>query len=526
MIRSFTCLFFGIFLIQNIYPQTITIGSPIDQSLRYLQLAGKIDPNISFTARPFFTNKKITTDSIYRLVDNSVSIHYKSRISFNNDRVVIETLPVRWIQQYNSHHPYGWNDGSMIAAKGYQTVISGGVYAHWSILSIQFQPELVFAANPTFENFPTYGTPTSDSYKKIFAGQSSIRLNTNAISIGLSTENMWWGPGIYNSLLMSNNAPGFAHITFNTRRPLKTPIGSFEWQLIAGKLEEDNKLPYENFSLGSGPATYGIAAWDSTSHEWRYINALVIAYHPKWVPGLFVGMTREFYMYSNDLGLTPSNLIDTYLPVLNSFFKSNAVNEDAKKRDQITSLFLRWLFSKEQAEMYIEYGFNDHSYNIRDFVLGPTHSSAYLLGFRKLFPLRNHDNLEFGMELTQMAETPNYLVRDAGNWYIHGQILQGYTNLNQVIGAGVGGGNNLQTLTTTWIKGCRKIGILIERLEHDPVARTTKWTDISLGLSRQQNYKHFLFSTLLQFINSENYAWQPNTNRFNFHGTLEINYRW
>jgi hypothetical protein len=37
--------------------------------------------------------------------------------------------------------------------------------------------------------------------------------------------------------MMSNNAQGFNHITFNTRRPIKTVIGNFEFNLLLVDLE-------------------------------------------------------------------------------------------------------------------------------------------------------------------------------------------------------------------------------------------------------------------------------------------------
>ncbi|WP_216072810.1 capsule assembly Wzi family protein, partial [Acinetobacter baumannii] len=86
----------------------------------------------------------------------------------------------------------------------------------------------VYATNTDFEHTNTYGAVTKGSYLRVLPGQSSIRLSTGPVSLGISTENLWWGPGCFNALLMSNNAPGFLHLTFNTTRPVKTPIGSFE----------------------------------------------------------------------------------------------------------------------------------------------------------------------------------------------------------------------------------------------------------------------------------------------------------
>src|ERR1035437_4026824 len=124
--------------------------------------------------------------------------------------------------------------------------------------------------------------------------------------------------------------------------------------------------------------------------------------------------------------------MDTYLPVFNVFQKQNAGAEDSKRRDQIVSLFTKWVLPKAQAEVYAEYGWNDYSYDIRDFVMSPTHSAAYLVGFRKIVNLSDKKLLEIGTEITHMEQSPDYTVRNAGNWYEHYQITEGYTNDNQI----------------------------------------------------------------------------------------------
>ena len=75
------------------------------------------------------------------------------------------------------------------------------------------------------------------SHNRVLIGQSSIRINWKKLSIGLSNENIWWGPSIRNSIMMSNHAQGFNHITSNTVKPINTVIGDFEFQVITGKLE-------------------------------------------------------------------------------------------------------------------------------------------------------------------------------------------------------------------------------------------------------------------------------------------------
>ncbi|MFX6027764.1 hypothetical protein ABTE84_20660, partial [Acinetobacter baumannii] len=82
--------------------------------------------------------------------------------------------------------------------------------------------------------------------------------------------------------LMSNNAPGFWHLTFNSRKPLKTPIGDFEWQLIGGKLVEDTSALLEIKNLTTNyynPQNYGglgnSGPYDP-KQKWRYLSGLTI----------------------------------------------------------------------------------------------------------------------------------------------------------------------------------------------------------------------------------------------------------
>ena len=132
--------------------------------------------------------------------------------------------------------------------------------------------------------------------------------------------------------------------------------------------------------------------------------------------------------------------------------------------------------------------------------------------------------MDIGFELTQMSQTPDYLVRDAGNWYVHGQVLQGYTHQNQILGAGAGLGCNVQTATSTWVKGHKQLGLLLERVERDPQYHQNKWIDLSIGILPQYKYGNMVFSGKFQFINSSQYAWEKDSNRFNLHSRISVQY--
>jgi hypothetical protein len=497
------------------YGQVIPVGSLFEKPLRSLQLAGKVDPSVSFCSTPLSIAGAASYDSIQPFGNNFQPLSYGRSFEYLKARGKFVILPLTIAQQLNTHHPYGWNDGAMISANGYQTLISAGIYSSLGPLEIQLQPEFVYAANSTYETNAAYGSNTGKSYQKIFPGQSSIGLSAFSLSMGVSSANMWWGPGIHSSLLMSNNAPGFLHWYFSTQKPVKTPIGSFEWQLIGGRLSSDDALPYENSHL-KPPLVPG---------KDRYLNAFVINYQPKWVPGLFVGMTRSLQSYSEKLQNSSAGFFSKYLPVIfKPVQKQGAAFDDTMGTDQLASFFMRWAFWKAKLEFYVEYGFNDYNYNTRDYMMGITHSAAYIAGVKKVFPLQQDSYIDCGFEITQMSQAPEWIVRDAGNWYIHGQIPEGYTNQNQILGAGAGLGSNVVSLSGTWVNGWKRLGVLFEKVNRDPQYHMDKWVDYSIGILPQWQFSNMLVGGKLQFISSTQYAWQKDVNKFNFHGRLTFQY--
>lgn len=517
----------------SLYAQTMRVGEQdLDGLLRSYQLMGKLSEKISFNVRPlnFLTasegKQRLVRDSFYgSLSEDGALIPRAGRLMGKKGEWVL--LPVMWKFKFNGHHPYGWNDEGMIAAKGLQQQVSAGVFAQYGPVSIQLQPQLVTAANPIFAHTAGYGAPGVGAFTKIYGGQSSLRLNAGAVSLGVSTENVWMGPGQYSALLLSNNAPGFAHITFNTRRPVETVIGGFEFQVMAGRIDEDSVAGglYENFHLKPAALT----------QDARYLNAMVLNYRPSFIPGFFFGMTRAFQIYESNLDQPGMGFVNKYIPVLSAIFKNGAGGsaEDQRGRDQQLSLFARMLFPKSRAEFYFEYGWNDHKANSRDFFSDPEHAAAYIVGGKKMIQLNRKNNwLELNAELTHMSQSPDYVVRNAGNWYVHGTVLQGMTHQRQILGAGSGQGNNVQTLAVNWLSGVKKIGIIIQRIQHDPKAlaggilglRPFAWNEWGIGALGRWNFGKWLLNAEFQYAGSDNYGWEKDRKAGNFFMTGAVTY--
>lgn len=510
--------------------QTIPVGTvTLDDYYRRAQLLGEADSSVSLMIRPIYPKLSFNAKDVfyqdslekhYNLLNNSGI--YRSK----NGKLELSLLPLSIQTQFNTDHPYGWNDGGMIPAKGFQTLLSGGVFLHYGLLTVQFRPEVDYAANTKFNTFTApfeiitaryydfynnIDLPVrfgKNQYSRAYWGQSSIRLNYKDVSFGLSSENLWWGPGIRNSLLMSNSAPGFKHITLNTIKPIKTAIGSFEAQLIAGRLENSGygvlepELTYFSSSL-----------FVPKPNNWRYISGLTATWQPKWVPGLFFGLTRSSQLYADDL-----SKFGDYLPFFSSTTKTNS-DEPLEKRDNRSSVFMRWLWPEEKAEIYFEYGHNNNNGDQRNQALEPAKNRAYIFGLRKMLPFNasRNENIMVSIEATQLQETNTADILNADSWYINKYVRQGYTNKGEVLGAGIGPGANLQTLDVSWVKGLKRLGIQLERYVHNNDLYNytyvynqdsrRHWTDLSIAFNGEWNYKNFIFNAKMTGVKSLNYQW-------------------
>lgn len=497
----------------------IAVGyTDFDENIRDLQLLGKLPSDNSLTIRPYILPKTVTYDSLLKAIDLSI---------VNNGHLVrkkhfdLQLLPVNFLQKYNSHHPYGWNDGPLSFSKGYQYLVSGGVYMHWRNIHLTLRPEYFRTSNDIYEIGNGWGEVTP-SLNKVILGQSNLRIDFGPFGITAGTNNMWRGPGIISSLLMTNNAQGFQHIGLNTIKPLKTPLGSFELSVFGATLTQNSTQGFENKFLKKS----------DLSKNTRFINMLTLTYSPVFLKNFYLGANRVFHQFTRT---TPSrNFMRDYLPVTLPLFR-NVYQDNAEAIDQILSGFVKYTFPKEHAELYFEYGWNDGKSNSRDLLLDNSHSSASVLGFRKLQYFTNNTFLSITFEATRMAQTPSYLQRNAGNWYVHGMLIEGYTNENQVLGAGSGFGNNIQSLLINWNKNWKKYGIKIQHIAQNPLVGVNLfdsnggavvWNDFTYGIILKQLYKNILFNVNIDWVNSNNYLWQENKKRQNFHFFLNTIFLW
>lgn len=536
--------------------QTIPAGFPIwEDAARRSQLLGKDFQNHSFASRPLGWNNKLVDSLLNNSID-STFIHPQKKIG-------LQLLPIQSTSVYNSNRPYGWGNSAMMYGRGLQNLTSAGVYGKLFFLELQLRPEFVFSQNLPYVGFGSgfssdinfgrfqfwnYGDHPELFPKKFNTianlGQSYLSINIGPVAIGAGTQNIWWGPGQFTSLIFSNNAEGIEHFFFRTKKPVDIFIGMLEAQFIMGRAEDSGVMPSQNEPLND-------ILFKSFTGDWRYVNGISLTFQPVFLPHFFVGFNRTFQQYNDDV---PKNF-QGRVPVFETFQKeklfqnNNSVFYDEQRQDQQVSVYLRYFNPKSHFEFYGEFGKRDHNFNWREFLLNPEHARAYLMGFSKLIKTSKSDVFyELRAEIVQQKESVNRYIRYvdffSGNtsWQTHYQV-RGFTNNGLGMGTGIGVGANIQILELSRLKGLNKIGLRFERLENhqdfyyrafenDPSMKP--WVDLGLAFLYDRSWKGLIIRSKVQAIQSSNYQWQSTltstvdfpkgSNLFTIHSSIDLIY--
>lgn len=365
---------------------------------------------------------------------------------------------------YNTALPYGGNNGSAWYGKGLNTELEAGFYLTSKYFTVSLRPHLSYSQNQDFPKprfIPTdnYGNPKyqaiiggidmpyrfgPDSFSTFDWGHSSVSLHYKSIAAGFSTEPLWWGPGIRNALILSNNAPGLKHFFLGTRSPLALPlgIGSLNLKVIWGE-PEDSKY---------------FLTTEKTDHR-RFTTGANISYTPGFAPNLTLGFIKVAHQYWPDdrLGL---NDLTFSLDFINT--RQQGGND---QWNNLMGAYFRLVFPKADAELYGEYFTEDGYYNGRDLLMEPDHNRAFTLGFQKIVETDNWlDFFKINGEITSLVPTRVEEVRKEGYYYRHSQIRQGHTNKGQVLGATIGPGSASQFVGVEGYLHKGMLGLFVQRV--------------------------------------------------------------
>jgi hypothetical protein len=462
-------LAWGLLAAPRLQAQNLRVGDPVEDYLRVLQVAGVAAPD-PFVVRPLSAERAVGA------IGNAPH-PWRGRIEAglgaNDSGLVAGLLSPQAAVWWNSTYPWGQNDGVVWQGRGAILSAAAGAYARWGMLRAVLRPVAVWNQNRAFPLVASldavrgeYTNPWHDldhqlridqpqrfgdsAFSRLDLGESALWLDWHGVAAGMSQETMWWGPGMDNAIVLSNNAPGIPHGFLGTSRPVDVGIGRLSAHWIWGRLRES-----EYFD-------------DNDTNDVRYVTGIVGAWEPSFLPGLTIGGTRAYMQYIPEDGLS----FRDYVVVFQGLTKKSVAGpsqpggDDA--RDQLLSLFLRWALPAAGFEVYGEWARNDHSADMRDFLLEPEHSQGYTLGFQKVMGGADGGRLvRLRAEATRLERSKTLLLRETPPYYTHHIVRQGYTHRGQVLGAGIGTGSNSQVLALDVFTGWGRVGGFLRRQVHD-----------------------------------------------------------
>ncbi len=398
-------------------------------------------------------------------------------------RLLAPSLETVW----NSDLPFSMNDGALWAGRGLNVRLSGGLAFRTGRLRVVLAPEVVHEQNRSFQTVvfrdarsrssfahPFHPLPESidqplrfgdESRTRLDPGQSSITLDLGPAVVGFATENLWWGPGVRNAIVLSDNAPGFPHLSLATRAPVATPLGTVEAKWILGRLSESDFFD------------------DDPSNDHRSLNAVAVTLSPAFARDLTLGFARSVFAPLEDDEIGFGAAADAFRSVGRP--QSDSSVEPSSGPDQIFSLFGRWVAPTAGFETWGEWARFEQPASLRDFLEHPDHSQGWTLGLQWARPigapvLPDSAALAGGAplvrvqaEVTNVEPASTFRVRPPFSSYTSRVVPHGYTHRGQVLGAAIGPAASSQWLAVDHLRPGWSIGGFWGRIRADNNVRLT-----------------------------------------------------
>ena len=382
---------------------------------------------------------------------------------------------------WNSDIAYSMNDGPMWAGRGMNASVTAGAAIGYRgeqlALAIVAAPTIAYSQNLPFDILPgrapgrsAYSSPwhlsngSADlplrfgdrSLQSIDPGESSVTLSVKNVAFGASSTTQWWGPGIRNALIMSNNAGGIPRGFVRTARPIHTRVGDFTAELQAGTLTKS--LYFDTLRTS----------------DYRSFSGLLLTYRPP-VSGVTLGLARAVYVPSTSAVPSPRAALNALR------WTPPASATDRRPADQIASLFGRWIFPASGFEVYAEWARMELPRSLAEFLETPYNTEGYTLGSQ--WAIRREKaghTVRFQSEISYLDQNIVFPDRPPVDFYTGRVAVQGYTERGRVIGAAIGPGGSSEWLAVDYLVPRWQLGVFAGR---------TRWEDNALY--RQQFATYF-----------------------------------
>jgi hypothetical protein len=493
--------------------------TPIDTYYYNLSLLRKAERE-ALNYHSFTFNNWIVTDDVYKTAGWGDSLLKEGFL----------ILDPSFLFSYNTHYPYGMNDGALWQGRGLNFRANAGVRTKYSIFSVTVSPVVWYAQNVGFSMTPSdpghanryssfipnidWPQRHGDNYTLNYDwGDSEIRLDYEGFTLGFGTQNVWLGPTRRNALISSNNAGGIPKMDIGYR-DYDTWMGGFEVFVWWGQLQESSYFD-DALALSQN----------------RLYTGFSFSFRPDIISGLILGFHRTM------VSPWDSFLANDLLTVFNPKTGSGSYGND--ENDQRASVTFEWTFPEVGFSLYGEWARNDFGTN-RRLMTALEHSSFFSLGMSKVIAAGNDGFFVFNFEISDLLKSRDYLINLTGNGrdgvYSHHIVRQGYTQKGQIIGAGIGPGSDSQYASLRYQTKKGYIGLFFERtavvkdyIYGNPAAQSgDHWrlqTRINAGIDFLYTIDRWVFFGEFMLMDTLNWNYKAYSDKWNIHLMLGFCYK-
>lgn len=335
--------------------------------------------------------------------------------------------PLRPALFSSANSAFPWLSGRSWSGKGLNAAASAGAVGRWGHAAFRLEPFIAVASNAAFElesnstgfrdamrplNIDSPQRFGDKTFRMLDLGESYARLSAAGVSVGLSNERLFWGPGVRHALLFSESGPGFPRLHLGLEKPTTTPLGWVFGQVIYGRLAESSWSPPSSTSDRLGT---GFVGWWSPFNGSLSLGGARF-YHREW-PASF--------------------RFNQLLAPFGSLFVDEEAFGDGLPDNQLVSLFASLRVERAGLEVFGELGRTDRNVDLRDLSLEPEHNSAWLFGFLKAFATDSSEGSFWSTRFEAASgrvSSIQKIGRDQSTFFEHGSVNQGHTHRGLLLG--------------------------------------------------------------------------------------------
>ena len=311
------------------------------------------------------------------------SLKVRNEVFYNSDAPNLENMSNRWIGKgvsfftsaniaYNSEHVFA-------SIEPYYFISQNDDYD---------EPQRLPKFSHLNDNRPHIETP----YTSVGVRETQLYLKHNGFGGGFSNANMWWGPGLHSSLMMTNNTTGFGHFMLGTINEKRINNWGFNGRYILSK--------------------FGIKSKSEPYYSGFIVNTTYYS-----IPTITIGFSRTFLSSGKNTDYDISLLEAALLPFeFVKIVKPNNQNDLLNLASQTFAGYINLRFPNSGTVLFLEWGRNAGPKSLKDFIITPDHSDAFTIGVRK-YGLFNNINLFVALEYTNLAHSSFWKMKETHDWY-------------------------------------------------------------------------------------------------------------